>query len=46
MASTHRQILDAIERHDPDGARNAMRNHLAQVIEDSLKSSSGAEFKK
>jgi len=42
----HRRILDAIERHDPDAARSAMRNHLAQVIEDSLKSSTGAEFKK
>jgi GntR family transcriptional regulator, transcriptional repressor for pyruvate dehydrogenase complex len=42
----HRQILDAIERHDPDGARNAMREHLVQVVEDSLKSSSGPKFKK
>jgi GntR family transcriptional repressor for pyruvate dehydrogenase complex len=42
----HGQSLDAIERDDSDGARNAMRKYLGQVIEDSLKSSSGPEFKK
>ena len=26
---THRQIVDAIDRHDPEGAREAMRIHLA-----------------
>lgn len=30
----HRRILDAIERHDPDAAREAMRTHLEQVRED------------
>lgn len=31
----HKRILVAIEAHDPDGARNAMRAHLQQVREDS-----------
>ena len=30
----HKQILSAAEDHDPDGARQAMRNHLLQVRED------------
>lgn len=31
----HRRILEAIERHDPQGARAAMQSHLSQVREDS-----------
>jgi GntR family transcriptional repressor for pyruvate dehydrogenase complex len=31
----HRRILDAITRHDPQGARAAMQAHLSQVREDS-----------
>ncbi len=31
----HRRILEAIVRHDPQGARAAMQAHLSQVREDS-----------
>jgi GntR family transcriptional regulator, transcriptional repressor for pyruvate dehydrogenase complex len=31
----HKRILDAIEHHDPAGARETMRAHLQQVREDS-----------
>jgi GntR family transcriptional repressor for pyruvate dehydrogenase complex len=31
----HKQILEAIERHDPQAARAAMQAHLSQVREDS-----------
>jgi len=31
----HKRILEAVERHDADGARDAMRAHLQQVREDS-----------
>jgi GntR family transcriptional repressor for pyruvate dehydrogenase complex len=31
----HKRILEAIERHDPDAAREAMRAHLRQVRSDS-----------
>ena len=31
----HRRILEAVERHDPQGARAAMQAHLMQVREDS-----------
>ena len=31
----HKCILEAIERHDPQGARGAMQDHLSQVREDS-----------
>ena len=31
----HKHILEAIERHDPQGARAAMQAHLLQVREDS-----------
>ena len=31
----HKRILAAVERHDADGARDAMRAHLQQVREDS-----------
>lgn len=34
--SEHRRILVALRRHDPRAARNAMRDHLARVIEDVL----------
>jgi GntR family transcriptional regulator, transcriptional repressor for pyruvate dehydrogenase complex len=34
----HKQILHAVERHDRDGAREAMRVHLEQVREDSSSS--------
>jgi GntR family transcriptional repressor for pyruvate dehydrogenase complex len=30
----HKRILAAIERHDPEGARKAMRAHLDQVRQD------------
>jgi GntR family transcriptional repressor for pyruvate dehydrogenase complex len=30
----HRRILEAIERHDPEAARSAMKAHLQQVTED------------
>jgi GntR family transcriptional repressor for pyruvate dehydrogenase complex len=35
----HKRILKAIEHHDPQGAREAMRAHLQQVREDSRDSS-------
>ena len=31
----HKRILEAVEKHDPDMARSAMRSHLEQVREDS-----------
>jgi GntR family transcriptional regulator, transcriptional repressor for pyruvate dehydrogenase complex len=31
----HKRILEAIEHHDPSGARSAMKAHLRQVREDS-----------
>lgn len=34
--SEHRRILVALSRHDSRAARNAMRDHLARVIEDVL----------
>jgi GntR family hexuronate regulon transcriptional repressor len=34
--SEHRRILVALRKHDPRAARNAMRDHLARVIEDVL----------
>jgi GntR family transcriptional repressor for pyruvate dehydrogenase complex len=34
--SEHRRIVTALARHDPKAARNAMRDHLARVIEDLL----------
>ena len=34
----HKRILEAIENHDPVGAREAMRAHLRQVREDSRNS--------
>jgi GntR family transcriptional regulator, hexuronate regulon transcriptional repressor len=34
--SEHRRILVALRKHDPRAARNAMRDHLARVIEDLL----------
>jgi GntR family transcriptional repressor for pyruvate dehydrogenase complex len=34
--SEHRRILVALRKHDPKAARNAMRGHLARVIEDVL----------
>jgi GntR family transcriptional repressor for pyruvate dehydrogenase complex len=33
--SHHKLILEAIQRHDPQGARTAMQAHLSQVREDS-----------
>jgi len=38
--SEHRRILVALGRHDPRAARNAMRDHLARVIEDLLAATS------
>jgi len=34
----HKRILDAVEKHDAEKARNAMRAHLLQVREDSKSS--------
>lgn len=34
----HKRILDAVEKHDAEKARNAMRAHLQQVREDSKSS--------
>lgn len=31
----HKRILEAVERHDPEAAREAMRLHLSQVRDDS-----------
>ena len=31
----HKRILEAIENHDPAGAREAMQSHLRQVRQDS-----------
>jgi len=31
----HKRILEAIEQRDPEAAREAMRAHLKQVLEDS-----------
>lgn len=31
----HKRILDAVEKHDPETARQAMRSHLQQVRDDS-----------
>ena len=42
----HKRILEAIERRDADGAREAMRAHLEQVREDSSSSlKTGARLK-
>src|SRR5216684_3871893 len=38
----HKQILEAVERHDRDAAREAMRAHLEQVREDSSSSAATA----
>lgn len=35
----HKRILEAVERHDAHGAREAMRTHLGQVREDSQSAS-------
>ncbi|MBN8429306.1 FadR family transcriptional regulator [Microbulbifer salipaludis] len=32
----HRRILEAIQRRDPEGARNAMRDHLQRVVQQLL----------
>jgi GntR family hexuronate regulon transcriptional repressor len=31
--SEHRRILAALRKHDPQAARNAMRDHLGRVID-------------
>lgn len=36
----HKRILEAVERHDPEAARDAMRAHLSQVRDDSQASAS------
>lgn len=41
----HKQILDAVERRDPEMARSAMRAHLEQVREDSQTSAGGRSSK-
>ncbi len=43
--SHHKRILDAVERGDAQGAREAMRLHLGQVREDSRKPVSELEPK-
>ncbi len=40
----HKRILDAVERRDPEAARQAMRAHLQQVREDSQSSASEREI--
>jgi GntR family transcriptional repressor for pyruvate dehydrogenase complex len=37
----HKRILEAVERHDPEMARGAMRSHLEQVRQDSQVSPGG-----
>jgi GntR family transcriptional repressor for pyruvate dehydrogenase complex len=37
----HKRVLEAIEHHDPEKTRAAMRDHLEQVREDSQGSSTG-----
>ena len=39
----HKRILEAIEHHDPVGAREAMKAHLRQVRQDSQKAPSGSD---
>jgi GntR family transcriptional repressor for pyruvate dehydrogenase complex len=39
----HKRIMEAIERHDPLGAREAMKAHLRQVREDCRELPSGQE---
>lgn len=39
----HKRILAAVERHDPDAAREMMREHLRQVGEDSQASSASED---
>jgi GntR family transcriptional repressor for pyruvate dehydrogenase complex len=39
----HKRILEAVERRDPEKAREAMRAHLQQVREDSRTASTGEE---
>jgi GntR family transcriptional regulator, transcriptional repressor for pyruvate dehydrogenase complex len=39
----HKRILDAVERRDPQAAREAMQAHLRQVREDSSNSPIGPE---
>jgi len=41
----HKRILQAIERRDPDAARDAMRAHLEQVREDSSSSTTAVSSK-
>ncbi|HLC02575.1 MAG TPA: FadR/GntR family transcriptional regulator [Anaerolineales bacterium] len=37
----HKRILEAVARHDPEAARQAMRDHLKQVRKDSAASKDG-----
>jgi GntR family transcriptional repressor for pyruvate dehydrogenase complex len=39
----HKQILEAIEHHDPVGAREAMKAHLRQVRKDSQKAPNSSD---
>ena len=39
----HKRIMEAIERHDPLGAREAMKAHLRQVRDDCREAPSGQE---
>jgi GntR family transcriptional repressor for pyruvate dehydrogenase complex len=39
----HKRILEAIEHHDPVGAREAMKAHLRQVRKDSQKAPNGGD---
>jgi GntR family transcriptional repressor for pyruvate dehydrogenase complex len=41
--SHHKKILDAIVRHDPQAARQAMQDHLEQVRKDSEASTANAD---
>jgi GntR family transcriptional regulator, transcriptional repressor for pyruvate dehydrogenase complex len=42
----HKKIMEAIERHDPLGAREAMKAHLRQVREDCRELPSGPDLSK
>jgi len=39
----HKRVMEAVEHHDPIGAREAMKAHLRQVREDSRNAPAGAD---
>ncbi len=40
----HSAVLEAIEQHDPEAARDAMRSHLMRVIDDLIKAEQAEEL--